>query len=253
MNANKMDYIITLKPEWLALLLSGDKTLELQKTNLKIGKVGLAASGTLKLFGTAQVVEVVKMNMADLKTVKNKIGHQVDLNSDFFKKYMGERNFLWAHKLEDVRVFVTPVNYTRKRGQVVKVSEINKVTQDEVKKTKLYKKNKILSSKYFKNLINKYVKDKSKIFKNNLTTEETQEKLFDEIRTADKRCEKKDGCRITKTCKKQTNGKCISTSKRVIKMRAHISDQIKNKKKKCSKSMCVDGLHLLSRYLNLSR
>jgi hypothetical protein len=38
-------FFTVLKPEWLALILKGDKTMELQKSNLKNGKVGLAASG----------------------------------------------------------------------------------------------------------------------------------------------------------------------------------------------------------------
>lgn len=129
-----LDYIITIKPHWLSKILCGEKTMELQKRNLKPGHVGLAASGTSKLFGTAHVVDVQKLDLKELK--RNKSKHQVDdaFLDDYLKKRDGSRHTsLWAHNLEDVKKFKHPVDYKRKPGQVVKVNAIDEETQAAVK------------------------------------------------------------------------------------------------------------------------
>lgn len=142
-----MDYIITIKPEWLAKILCGGKVMELQKRNLKPGLVGLAASGTSKLFGTARVSNVEKLNLAKLKKTKDK--HKVNTDSKFFHDYMktkhkggGEstRDFLWGHHLEDIKRFTKPIDYTRKPGQVVKVTSIDEETQRNVRRARRSKR-----------------------------------------------------------------------------------------------------------------
>ena len=59
--------ILTVKPEWLCDILAGTKHWEIRKTNaLHRGMVAFAASGTFKLWGTAQLVDATWMTRQEL-------------------------------------------------------------------------------------------------------------------------------------------------------------------------------------------
>ena len=98
--------ILTVKPEWLCDILAGTKRWEIRKTNaLHRGMVAFAASGTFKLWGTAQLVDATWMTRQELRMQEALQAHR--LTSEQLHAY-GTNGGAWVWKFQGAQAPQNP-------------------------------------------------------------------------------------------------------------------------------------------------
>ena len=105
--------VLTLKPQWLQLVLHGGKRMEVRGTpTRKIGAtIYLMASRTQHIVGTATITGCVGP-MTEEDWTSSRDLHKCDTNTLPYKKTYG-----WM--LDNVRVLAQPIPHVRKRGAIV--------------------------------------------------------------------------------------------------------------------------------------
>jgi len=108
---------LLIKKEWLALILSKKKTLEMRSRPTKIrGYVGLIQSGSGLIFGLANLVDCIG-KIPNTTLIQLKPLHCIDYNKNIeLKKY----NFGW--KFENAIALKKQIPYTHPKGAVVWVN-----------------------------------------------------------------------------------------------------------------------------------
>lgn len=107
--------ILTVKPKFLAKILSGCKLWELRKTCCNYrGRIGLVASGTQKIWGTAQVVDSQFKTRAELQA-NTKMTGLTHGELDLFCGVFGAH----AWVLDEVTAFTTPLDWKPIAGCIV--------------------------------------------------------------------------------------------------------------------------------------
>lgn len=107
--------ILTVKPKFLAKILSGCKLWELRKTSCNYrGRIGLVASGTQKIWGAARVVDSQFKTRAELQANTNMTG----LTHGELALFCGE---FGAHAwvLDEVTAFTKPLDWKPIPGCIV--------------------------------------------------------------------------------------------------------------------------------------
>lgn len=108
---------LIIKKKWLQLILKGLKTMELRGNKTKIrGTIGLIESGSKKVFGFVDLVDVVEIKDEETYN-KYKTDHCVDIKfNDIKYKHL----YGWIFK--NVRILKEPIPYNHKQGCVVWVN-----------------------------------------------------------------------------------------------------------------------------------
>lgn len=105
-----MNAILSIKPEFVAKIISGEKIYEFRKIifKKKINKILIYSTMPVgKLIGEFTVKDVVHGDKAKVwKITKDKAG----ISFDFFSEYYLNRNTAYAIKIDQLIVYDTPVN-----------------------------------------------------------------------------------------------------------------------------------------------
>ena len=109
----KKQRALLLKKEWLNKILSNGKIWEIRGSNTRIrGKIFLAFKN--HIYGEAIINQSIETNKEELETLENKQKHQIN-ESALYEKY--KKIYRWV--LSNVKKYVNPIQFTRKKGQVV--------------------------------------------------------------------------------------------------------------------------------------
>lgn len=110
-----VDRILLLHRSWLELILSGRKIWELRGSRTHVrGRIGLAASGTGRVLGTANLVACLGPLSAD-ELLENRGRHCVD--EDRLAQIRYRNTFAWV--VEDPVRLMRPIDYDHPRGAVI--------------------------------------------------------------------------------------------------------------------------------------
>ena len=107
---------LIIKDPWISMILHGVKTWEMRSRNTKIrGRILLIKSGSGKVYGEADLVDVINFKDENLKNLMSKIGnHCVDYSEKpEFNKY----RYAWV--LENVFEYEEPIPYIHPQGAVI--------------------------------------------------------------------------------------------------------------------------------------
>lgn len=109
---------LIIKSPWIELILQGLKIWEIRnKTAKKRGKIYLIKSGTGKIFGEVDLVDVINIAKEDFYKYKDK--HCVTEDNDF-KVDDYEKIYAWV--LSNPIVYDKPIPYKHKKGAIVWVN-----------------------------------------------------------------------------------------------------------------------------------
>lgn len=109
--------ILVVKEHWANKILSGEKTWEIRGRNTHVrGEVGIAISGTGKVFGTVSLIDSKPIGLHD--ALGNMDKHRLCANDAAF---MYAQPHAW--EIENAERFDEPIPYTHKRGAVVWVND----------------------------------------------------------------------------------------------------------------------------------
>ena len=104
-------FALTVKKQWLDMILSGAKTWEIRGTNTdKRGWIHLAQSKSGKLMGRARLVNALKINRDEFDSYFH--FHQIPDASDVNYK------IIYAWVVEDAQKFEEPLHYHHTQGAV---------------------------------------------------------------------------------------------------------------------------------------
>lgn len=105
-----MNAILSIKPEFVEKIISGEKIYEFRKIifKKKINKILIYSTMPIgKLIGEFTVNDIVHGDKENVwKITKDKAG----ISFDFFSKYYSNRNTAYAIKIEQLIVYDNPVN-----------------------------------------------------------------------------------------------------------------------------------------------
>ena len=103
---------LVVKPPWIDLIMSGQKTLELRgAATRKRGCIGLVESGTSTLYGLADLINVVPLQRETLKS--SYLLHRVSDTSQISYKN------IYGWQLNNIRYFANPFKFNYPQGAVV--------------------------------------------------------------------------------------------------------------------------------------
>lgn len=104
---------LLMKKEWLNKILSDGKIWEIRGSNTRIrGKIFLAFKN--HIYGEAVITQSIETNKEELETLENKQKHQIN-DSALYTKY--KKIYRWV--LSDVKKYLSPIEFPRKKGQVI--------------------------------------------------------------------------------------------------------------------------------------
>jgi predicted transcriptional regulator len=105
-------HCLKIDDKWVNMILSGNKTWEIRRANIKIReKIALGNTKTKRVVGNATIVDSVEMTVEELKNHNDK--HQAN---DFLDNYARGRQTLFAWVLDDVKVEAKPKPYSYSTG-----------------------------------------------------------------------------------------------------------------------------------------
>lgn len=106
---------LVIKPKWADLILSGRKTWEIRsRITYKRGTIAIVKSGSGLVYGTAQLVDCIKLSSEDFAKSRHK--HCIPASESNLVKHYRE---LYAWVLEEIQVFPEPIKYNHPQGAVV--------------------------------------------------------------------------------------------------------------------------------------
>ena len=108
---------LKIDDKWLQLILSGEKTWEIRRTQTNFrGRIALGNTKSKNYEGYANITDCKELSVKDLKKFGDK--HQAN---EFLDGYAGERETLFAWVLEDIKVESNPTPYSYSAGSWCKV------------------------------------------------------------------------------------------------------------------------------------
>lgn len=113
---------LIVKSPWIELILQGKKTWEIRGSNTSIrGTIALIKSGTGKIYGTVDLVDVKKITLEEYQ--QSQQFHCIPQRDCLQSPYPN----IYAWVLENPHPFQRPIPYQHPRGAVIWVSlqEIN--------------------------------------------------------------------------------------------------------------------------------
>lgn len=109
--------ILIVKEHWANMILDSKKTWEIRGRNTLVrGRIGLAISGTGKVFGTVNVIDSKPIGLVD--ALENMDKHRLSADGAAF---LYAQPHAWV--LEKAERFREPIPYTHRRGAVVWVND----------------------------------------------------------------------------------------------------------------------------------
>lgn len=109
--------ILIVKEHWANLILSGKKSWEIRSRNTSVrGRVGIAISGTGKVFGSVEIIDSIGVTYSDM--LQNKENHKIE-DHDLIFKYPVPKAWVMVHPEK----FEEPVTYNHKQGAVIWVND----------------------------------------------------------------------------------------------------------------------------------
>ena len=118
--------VLTIKPEFLADILAGAKSWEVRRSNAHYrGTVAFAASGTRKIWGTAQLTEGRWLSRNALATQQAQQFHR--LEAEQLATY-GSESGAWVWVFDNAEPFEYPLDWSPQPGSVI----WSRVPQDKI-------------------------------------------------------------------------------------------------------------------------
>lgn len=109
-----MKKALIVKKEWLDLILSGKKTIEIRGSNSRIrGEIGLIESKSGLIVGSCCIVDSILVDDNNLDYVlKHSCIDSVESLKNFYSKQ-------YAWKLESAKRFEQPIKYNHPKGAII--------------------------------------------------------------------------------------------------------------------------------------
>lgn len=109
----QIDRVLIMKPKWGILILDGNKSWEIRRTDCKFrGRFGIAYSGTSAIFGTVELVDSFPLTKELFETQFNK--HFINCR---FEDLPSSYKYVWV--LKDAHRLQKPIAFKRKRGALI--------------------------------------------------------------------------------------------------------------------------------------
>jgi hypothetical protein len=109
---------LIIKPKWVDLILSGEKTIEVRgsKTNIR-GEISIIKSGSKQIYGTVELFHCVELNKRNFEIWKDR--HKLEISYDELLKIY-PKPYAWC--FTNIRKFGLPIEYEHKQGCVIWVN-----------------------------------------------------------------------------------------------------------------------------------
>lgn len=109
-----MNRALIIKKEWLDLIFSESKTVEIRSSNTKIrGTIGLIESKSGLILGSCKIVNSILIDNKNIDLIlKNSCLYSKEKLNKFYKK-----PYAWF--IEDIKKFDIPIKYNHPKGAVI--------------------------------------------------------------------------------------------------------------------------------------